>query len=125
VIAPGKYQGLEMVVVATYGDGDVYVAHEDRILRCRRSEVEAVHVRDWDNGLLVTGKIDGKLWHTIQSTLQELYGGWNKCLSSGWSGENGRMYLRFDSGTAAARLETVKALCEPHGLTVVRPEPEW
>ncbi len=114
-----------MAVVVTYGDGDVYVAHEGRTLRCRRSEVEAVYVRDWDNVLIVTGPIDSKLWHTIQSTLQELYGGWNACLSSGWSGENGRMSLRFAVGTAAARLGAVRAICEPHGLTVTKPAPEW
>ena len=124
VIAPqSKYVGVEMIVDATYGD-DVYANYEGRTLRYHRSQIEVVHVRDWDNVLVVKGSIDGNVWAQLSRKLKEMFGGWNSVMVSGWTGQDGYMSLKFDFWTASARMAAVVALCEPLGLTVSKPTPQ-
>lgn len=124
VIAPeSQYVGKEMVVVATYGDA-VYVQHEGLTLCYQRAQVEVVHVRDLDNVLMVAGAINCSVWAHLSLKLREMFGGWNAVLISGWTGQEAFMCVRFEMGTAAARLAAVMEVCAPYGLVVTKPVPK-
>lgn len=123
VIAPNsQYLGDRFPVEATYGDG-VYVRCEGgKTLRFNRSQVKPIHVRDWDNFLLVEGRIDHDKWRAITEFASKLPG---FILLGGWTGEAGRMSLKFQLYQASKNLDALWAHARQLSLNAFKPEPTF
>ncbi len=123
VIAPGsQYLGARMPVVATYSDC-VYVRGEGgKTLHFSRDQVKVVHVKDWDDFLFVEGNIDHGKWCSITVFASKLPG---FVLLGGWTGEQGRMSLKFRLYQASQNLDALWAYARDLGLNAFKPEPTF
>ena len=121
IVPTSKYCGQIMPVEATYED-EVFARDENgHVLRLHRTQVEVVHVQDWDNFLYVDGYITGSAWQAIQTFARNL----PDCLlaGSGWTGEHGHMSIKFQIGTATQNLPALAAFVNDYNLIASKPEP--
>lgn len=119
VIAPtSKYLGEQMPVQMIYGE-DVYVTRAGQTLRYHKSQVKVIHVRDFDDHLVIAGSIGHQQFVDIGRAIELLPG----CrLCGGWTGQQGRIDVGCDLWSASVHLDAVTKIVAPYGLVVTKPD---
>ena len=119
IVPTSPYYEQVMKVEATYDD-DVYARADDgRVIRYHRTQVETVHVRDWDQFLCVDGHITTTAQHAIRTFAETLPNCVN--VGGGWTGKGGHVTIRFELGCAEENLPALAAFVHNFNLTASKP----